>query len=121
MAASNTQSVNEEQAGNELPAEKPVLRYEDEHFIDTTKSVWNYSFFTDEDITNYKQGTLYNGYLKFGSHHREVLTKDGFYFAVWAPNASFVSVIGDFNGWKSLCRKVKEDYINGLSMKNGMT
>ena len=76
------------------------MAYEDEHFIDSTKLVWNYSFFTDDDIKKFRQGKLYTAYEKFGNHHLRVLNTDGFYFAVWAPNATAVSVIGDFNGWK---------------------
>ncbi len=79
---------------------QPQVKYEEEHFVDTEKPVWNYSLFTDEDINNFKNGTLYNGYEKFGSHFINVLDTDGFYFAVWAPNATKVSVVGDFNGWK---------------------
>ena len=76
------------------------MAYEDEHFIDSTKLVWNYSFFTDEDIDQFQKGILCTAYEKFGSHHLHVLNTDGFYFAVWAPNATAVSVIGEFNGWK---------------------
>ncbi|MBS1744436.1 MAG: 1,4-alpha-glucan branching protein GlgB [Bacteroidetes bacterium] len=76
------------------------MAYEDEHFIDTAKLVWNYSFFTDDDIKLFQKGILSTGYEKFGSHHLRVLDTEGFYFAVWAPNATYVSVIGDFNGWK---------------------
>ncbi|MBK7435134.1 MAG: 1,4-alpha-glucan branching protein GlgB [Chitinophagaceae bacterium] len=79
---------------------KQKTRYEDIHFIDSKKPVWNYSLFTDEDITNFRNGTLYNAYEKFGSHALTVLETDGFYFSVWAPNATAVSVVGDFNGWK---------------------
>lgn len=75
------------------------LVYEDVHFVDTTKAVWNYSLFNEEDIANYHNGTHYSLYNKFGSHATEVLGKQGFYFAVWAPNATSVSVIGSFNGW----------------------
>ena len=75
-------------------------RYEDQHFVDTTSSVWNYSRFTPEDLQNLHQGTLYRGYDLFGAHAMEVLNTHGYYFAVWAPNASAVSVIGDFNGWQ---------------------
>ncbi|MFT3911861.1 MAG: 1,4-alpha-glucan branching protein GlgB [Ferruginibacter sp.] len=76
------------------------MAYEDEHFIDSTKLVWNYSFFTDKDIHQFKHGHLYTAYEKFGSHHLRVLDTDGFYFAVWAPNATAVAVVGEFNGWK---------------------
>ena len=76
------------------------LNYEDVEFVDSTKSVWNYSLFTDEDITNFQNGTFYNAYNFFGSHKRTVLNTEGFYFAVWAPNATQISVVGDFNNWK---------------------
>ncbi|MEP6675820.1 MAG: 1,4-alpha-glucan branching protein GlgB [Ferruginibacter sp.] len=80
--------------------ELPVTKYEDVHFVDTEKPVWNYSFFNDQDITNYQNGTNYSLYEKFGSHEITVLNTRGFYFAVWAPNATKVSVVGDFNQWK---------------------
>ncbi|HEV8081337.1 MAG TPA: 1,4-alpha-glucan branching protein GlgB [Chitinophagaceae bacterium] len=76
-----------------------IKKYEDIHFVDTSKPVWNYSLFTDEDITNYQSGTHYTLYNKFGSHALEVLKTHGFYFSVWAPNATSVSVIGNFNNW----------------------
>ena len=76
------------------------MAYEDEHFIDSAKLVWNYSFFTDEDIRQFQDGTFCTAYEKFGNHRLRVLETDGFYFAVWAPNATAVSVIGEFNGWK---------------------
>ena len=76
-----------------------IIPYEDIHFVDTTKPVWNYSLFTDEDIINYSKGTHYTLYNKFGSHSISVLNTNGYYFAVWAPNATAVSVIGHFNNW----------------------
>src|SRR5687768_15535276 len=74
-------------------------RYEDFHFIDTSKPVWNYSRFEGDDIANFQNGSLYRAYDLFGSHFMEVLNTGGYYFAVWAPNASYVSVIGNFNDW----------------------
>lgn len=74
--------------------------YELVHFVDTTRPVWNYSLFTDEVIRNFQQGTCYDAYLYFGNHQRTVLDRPGTYFAVWAPNATAVSVIGDFNRWE---------------------
>lgn len=58
-----------------------------------------YSLFTDFDIDLFKSGQHYRLYEKFGSH---ILKKDGIdgtYFAVWAPSAKLVSVVGDFNYW----------------------
>ena len=76
-----------------------LKKYEDIHFVDSTKPVWNYSLFTEEDINNYQNGTHYSLYNKFGSHAVQVLNTDGYYFSVWAPNATAVSVIGHFNNW----------------------
>jgi 1,4-alpha-glucan branching enzyme len=85
---------------------KPIMekqqRYEDHHFIDTTKPVWNYSRFEGDDISNFQNGTNYRCYELFGSHAMNVLETDGYYFAVWAPNATFISVIGHFNNWNPL-------------------
>ncbi|RYG45230.1 MAG: 1,4-alpha-glucan branching protein GlgB, partial [Chitinophagaceae bacterium] len=76
------------------------MAYEDEHFIDTSSLVWNYSFFTAEEVEKFKDGRLFTAYEKFGSHELRLSGTDGFYFSVWAPNAQAVSVIGEFNGWK---------------------
>lgn len=100
MATSKLQPAKTAATENDAKASALLPRYEDVHFIDSEKPVWNYSLFTDEDIVNFKNGTFYNGYQKFGSHALRVLNNDGFYFAVWAPNATKVSVIGEFNGWK---------------------
>ena len=62
-------------------------------------AVINYSLFSEEDIYLFRQGTNYQLYWKLGAHP---VVKDGIagtYFAVWAPNARSVSVIGDFNNW----------------------
>ncbi len=74
-------------------------KYEDIHFVDSTKPVWNYSLFNAEDIANFQRGTLYRAYELFGAHQVDVLGTTGYYFAVWAPNATYISVTGDFNNW----------------------
>ena len=77
------------------------MRFEDANFVDTQKPVWNYSVFYDHDISAFQNGTHYTLYEKFGSRLMTVLGKTGYYFAVWAPNATKVAVVGDFNGWDS--------------------
>ena len=74
--------------------------YEELHFIQTSGPVWNYSVFSEETITNFQQGTLYNAYQFFGNKQIEVLGTVGTYFAVWAPNATRVSIVGNFNNWQ---------------------
>jgi 1,4-alpha-glucan branching enzyme len=58
-----------------------------------------YSRFTDFDIALFRSGKHYKLYEKFGSHVIEHKGVVGTYFAVWAPNARYLSVIGNFNGW----------------------
>ncbi len=57
------------------------------------------NFFTDFDLHLFNEGTHWRSYEKMGAHLRECNGVKGVNFAVWAPNASHVSVIGDFNGW----------------------
>ena len=76
-----------------------TIPYEEANFVDSSKPVWNYSLFSEEDIRNFQNGTNYSLYKKFGSHPVSVLNNMGFYFSVWAPNATYVSVVGDFNDW----------------------
>lgn len=58
-----------------------------------------HSLFTDFDIDLFKSGKHYRLYKKFGSHMTTVNGVEGTYFAVWAPSAKMVSVVGDFNYW----------------------
>ena len=58
-----------------------------------------YSLFTEFDINLFKAGKHYRLYEKMGSHLVTVDGIEGTYFAVWAPTAKQVSVIGDFNFW----------------------
>ena len=58
-----------------------------------------YSLFTDFDIDLFKAGKHFRLYEKLGAHLIEVNGVKGVYFAVWAPSARSVSVVGDFNYW----------------------
>jgi 1,4-alpha-glucan branching enzyme len=51
------------------------------------------------DLHLFSEGNHLQLYEKFGAHLRNIGGTDGVYFAVWAPNAQRVSVVGDFNGW----------------------
>ncbi|MBI1354565.1 MAG: 1,4-alpha-glucan branching protein GlgB [Acidobacteria bacterium] len=56
-------------------------------------------FLTDFDLHLLGEGSHYRNYEKLGAHLTELDGQQGVRFAVWAPNARSVSVIGDFNGW----------------------
>ena len=55
--------------------------------------------FTELDQYLFGQGTHYDIYKKLGAHPTMRGRKKGVYFAVWAPNARSVSVVGEFNEW----------------------
>ena len=59
-----------------------------------------HSLFTEFDINLFKSGKHFRLYQKLGSHLVELDGTKGVYFAVWAPTAKSVSVIGDFNSWE---------------------
>jgi len=54
---------------------------------------------SDDDLSLFHEGSHYRLYKKLGAHVLTIDNTPGTYFAVWAPNAKEVSVIGDFNGW----------------------
>jgi 1,4-alpha-glucan branching enzyme len=60
----------------------------------------NVSPVTEYDVFLFKQGTHARLYEKLGSHTVTINGTKGTHFAVWAPNAKRLSVIGDFNDWK---------------------
>ena len=54
---------------------------------------------TDFDLHLFGEGTHLRAYERLGAHRRTLGETNGVHFAVWAPSAQRVSVIGDFNGW----------------------
>jgi 1,4-alpha-glucan branching enzyme len=66
-----------------------------------TQVINSFSLLSDHDIYLFKEGTHFRLYEKLGSNVIENEGIKGTFFAVWAPNAESVSVIGDFNGWNA--------------------
>ena len=66
---------------------------------DTVKRPW--CAITDMDQYLFGEGTHYELYKKLGAHPAEYEGEQGVYFAVWAPHAKGVRVIGEFNCWGS--------------------
>ncbi len=101
-----------------VPGEWPGLcyHYEAETFEDETETFADpYAFpplLTEYDLYLFGQGELLYGYEKLGAHLREVNGVKGVNFAVWAPNAYRVSILGDFNRWD---RRVHPMRTHGLS------
>ena len=67
--------------------------------------------FTKNDVDKFEAGIHYTIYEKLGAHPMTIRETEGTYFAVWAPNAARVSVVGDFNLWdgrRHPMRKIQE-------------
>ena len=58
------------------------------------------SLLTDDDLFLFNEGSHLRLYEKLGAHRVQAEAVEGTYFAVWAPDARRVCVIGDFNGWR---------------------
>jgi 1,4-alpha-glucan branching enzyme len=56
---------------------------------------------TEYDLYLWSEGNHFRAYEKLGAHPMEQDGRRGTQFAVWAPDAEEVSVIGDFNGWRT--------------------
>ena len=82
------------------------------------------SFITEHDTYLFKEGSHFKLYEKFGAHMMVVDGQSGVHFALWAPNAKNVSVVGNFNQWQRNTHPLKqradssgiwEGFIPGLS------
>lgn len=63
----------------------------------------HFTLFGEMDSYLFREGSHYRLYEKLGAHVLQDGDAEGTYFAVWAPNALDVSVIGDFNQWDRSC------------------
>ncbi|HEX3703190.1 MAG TPA: 1,4-alpha-glucan branching protein GlgB [Vicinamibacterales bacterium] len=69
---------------------------------------------TDFDLHLLAEGTHHRAFDKLGAHRVRVGTSTGVHFAVWAPNADRVSVVGDFNGWDGRVHAMRHLMPNGI-------
>ncbi len=69
---------------------------------------------TDYDLFLFTKGTHYQIWKKLGANLIEHLGHTGVHFAVWAPNAQGVSLIGDFNGWNSNVYMLRKLSVSGI-------
>ena len=69
---------------------------------------------TEYDLYLSGEGTHYLKYEKLGAHVREVAGVRGVHFAVWAPNAQRVSVVGNFNFWDGRVHPMRHRGASGI-------
>ena len=75
---------------------------------------YDVSLLSDDDLYLFNEGSHYRLYEKMGAHPLAVDDTEGTYFAVWAPNARHVSVIGDFNGWNRSSHQLRQRGQSGI-------
>jgi 1,4-alpha-glucan branching enzyme len=72
------------------------------------------SLLDSDDLHLFNEGTHYRLYDKLGAHYMEYDAVKGTYFAVWAPNAASVQVMGDFNGWNKQSHPLRHTGQSGI-------
>lgn len=91
-----------------------IVKYEEE-----TECVMGepYAFepqITRQDTDKFKNGIHYTIYEKLGAHPMTINGVEGTYFAVWAPNAMRISVVGDFNRWDGRIHQMRRLWDSGI-------
>jgi len=69
---------------------------------------------TEDDLYLFNEGTHYDLWKKLGAQPMRQGNATGIHFAVWAPNAAAVSVIGDFNQWDNSVHQLVERNTSGI-------
>ena len=72
------------------------------------------SLLTDDDLHLFNEGSHFRLYEKLGAHLLDTESGAGCYFAVWAPDAEKVFVMGDFNGWRKESRALRPRGRSGI-------
>ena len=98
-SASNSSGFYRWQGKQALPAPCRLKLNFFNHVIEVHDAYTFGSSISDHDLYLFSEGRLEQAYRMLGAHHMEVQGVWGVRFAVWAPNAERVSVVGDFNGW----------------------
>ncbi len=100
--------------GKKVPEYTYVITYNDGVEVEKRDPYAFENVITEEDIDKFANGIHYEVYEKLGSHPMTVNGVDGVLFAVWAPNAVRVSVVGDFNSWDGRVYQMKRIYNSGV-------
>ena len=79
-----------------------------------TKSIEEVTLLSEQDIFLFNEGSHFRLYEKLGSHLLSAGEGQGTYFAVWAPDAEQVTVIGDFNDWNKTNHPLKPRDRSGI-------
>jgi 1,4-alpha-glucan branching enzyme len=75
---------------------------------------YDVTLLTDQDLYLFNEGSHFHLYEKLGAHPVAIDGAVGTYFAVWAPNAERVSVMGDFNSWDKASHPLRSRGSSGI-------
>jgi len=107
---------------NRLRPDEPIapasyrvqFRFDDGKTLDLLDAYAFPLLLSEYDVYLIGEGTHYENYEKLGAHLREVDGVRGVQFAVWAPNAQRVSVVGDFNLWDGRTNPMRNRGATGI-------
>lgn len=101
-------------SGKNIPAYEYVVEAENGS-LKKVKDAYNFApQITRQDTEKFNAGIHYSVYEKLGAHPCVLDGTAGTSFAVWAPNAQRVSVVGDFNGWDGRVHQMKRLWDSGI-------
>ncbi|MFN7289074.1 MAG: GlgB N-terminal domain-containing protein, partial [Pirellula sp.] len=109
----NLRSTHNNDSAN-IPNYSIRLANRDGNTIEMTDPYSVPSFVTDFDRYLFNAGKHWKIYEKLGSHIRDVGGQTGVNFAVWAPNAQSVQVVGDFNHWDGRSHAMQKQVPSGI-------
>ena len=101
-------------AGGEIPDYRLHITYPGDVAVEVDDPYRFGRVLTDFDLHLLGEGTHYRSFEKLGAHRITVGRTTGIHFAVWAPNADRVSVIGDFNAWDGRVHAMRLLAPNGI-------
>ena len=98
----------------EMPSYKYAVTYPEGNVYLTGDAYRHAPQITKEDTDKFKNGIHYTIYEKLGAHPMKLDGEEGTYFAVWAPNAMRISVVGDFNLWDGRVHQMRRLWDSGI-------
>ncbi len=97
-----------------MPRYRYAVRYDGGELVTDGDPYRHEPLITTEDTEKFKNGIHYTIYEKLGAHPCTLDGEDGTYFAVWAPNAMRISVVGDFNHWDGRIHQMRRLWDSGI-------
>ncbi|MGC4082710.1 MAG: hypothetical protein QM736_11500 [Vicinamibacterales bacterium] len=101
-------------SGPEIPDYRLRITFWNGHVLEIDDPYRYGRVLTDFDLHLLGEGTHHRAFEKLGAHRITVGTTTGVHFAVWAPSAQRVSVVGDFNGWDGRVHPMRLFTLSGV-------